>query len=153
MGLLISLMASLINLGVSLVLMRAAKRFNSITLEADARHLMTAVWTTGGVLIGIGLVGLTGFVRLDPLIALAVAVNILFTRYRLLVRSGRRLMDIALPEEETAEVKSILDSCRTQGISYHSLRSRQDSNPRYVGKNARLRGLKLRIRCLATIST
>lgn len=132
LGLLISVIASLINLSVSIILMRAAKRFNSITLEADARHLMTDVWTTGGVLIGISLVGLTGFVRLDPLIAVAVAVNILFTGYRLLVRSGRGLMDIALPGEETAEVKSILDSYRTEGISYHSLRSRQAAARKFL---------------------
>ena len=132
LGLLISIIASLINLGVSIVLMRASKRYNSITLEADARHLLTDVWTTGGVLIGIALVGLTGFVRLDPLIALAVAVNILFTGYRLLVRSGRGLMDAALPAEETAKVKSILDCYRTEGISYHSLRSRQAAARKFL---------------------
>jgi cation diffusion facilitator family transporter len=132
LGLLISVIASLINLGVSLVLLRAAKLYNSITLEADARHLMTDVWTTGGVLIGIALVQLTGFVRLDPLIALVVAVNILFTGYRLLARSGRGLMDVALPAEETAEVKSILDSYRSDGISYHSLRSRQAAARKFL---------------------
>ncbi len=132
LGLLISLSASLINLGVSLVLMRAAKRYNSITLEADARHLMTDVWTTGGVLIGIGLVFLTGFTILDPLIALAVAVNILFTGYRLMIRSGRGLMDAALPAEETAAVKSILDGYGTQGIQYHSLRSRQAAARKFL---------------------
>jgi cation diffusion facilitator family transporter len=132
LGLLISVIASSINLGVALVLRRAAKRYNSITLEADARHLMTDVWTTGGVLIGIALVQLTGFVRLDPLIALAVAVNILLTGYRLLVRSGRGLLDVALPAEETAAVKSILDSYRTDGISYHSLRSRQAAARKFM---------------------
>jgi cation diffusion facilitator family transporter len=132
LGLLISVIASLINLGVSLVLLRAAKLYNSITLEADARHLMTDVWTTGGVLMGIALVQLTGFVRLDPLIALVVAVNILFTGYRLLARSGRGLMDVALPAEETAEVKSILDSYRSDGISYHSLRSRQAAARKFL---------------------
>jgi cation diffusion facilitator family transporter len=132
LGLLISGIASLINLGVSRVLMSAAKRYNSITLEADARHLMTDVWTTGGVLIGIALVGLTGFVRLDPLIALAVAVNILLTGYRLLVRSGRGLMDVALPAEELVKVKSILDCYQMEGISYHSLRSRQAAARKFL---------------------
>jgi cation diffusion facilitator family transporter len=93
---------------------------------------MTDVWTTGGVLMGIALVQLTGFVRLDPLIALVVAVNILFTGYRLLARSGRGLMDVALPAEETAEVKSILDSYRSDGISYHSLRSRQAAARKFL---------------------
>jgi cation diffusion facilitator family transporter len=132
LGLTISVIASLINLGVSLVLMRAGKRYHSITLEADARHLMTDVWTTAGVLIGIALVWVTGFVRLDPLIAIAVAVNILFTGYRLLVRSGRGLMDIAMPAEETAEVKAILDAYQPEGIGYHSLRSRQSAARKFM---------------------
>lgn len=131
-GLLISVIASLINLGVSLVLVRAAKNHNSLTLEADARHLMTDVWTTGGVLAGISLVWLTGYERLDPLIALAVAVNIVFTGYRLVVRSGRGLMDAALPPEETVQIKSILDSYQTQGVSYHSLRSRQAAARKFM---------------------
>jgi len=132
LGLLISVIASLINLGVALVLMRAGKRYNSITLEADARHLMTDVWTTGGVLVGIALVQITGFLRLDPLIAIAVAINIVFTGYRLLVRSGRGLMDAALPAEETAEVKSILDGYQEEGVSYHSLRSRQAAARKFM---------------------
>ncbi len=132
LGLVISVIASLINLGVSLILMRAARRYNSITLEADARHLMTDVWTTGGVLVGIALVGLTGFTRLDALIAIAVAVNILVTGYRLLVRSGQGLLDMALPAEETAGVKSILEGYRKEGISYHSLRSRQAAARKFL---------------------
>jgi cation diffusion facilitator family transporter len=132
LGLLISVVASLINLGVSLVLLRAAKRHNSITLEADAHHLMTDVWTTGGVLIGIALVWLTGYERLDALIAMAVAVNILFTGYRLVVRSGKGLMDAALPPEETTKVKSILDSYQDQGVGYHSLRSRQAAARKFM---------------------
>ena len=132
LGLLISVLASLINLGVALVLMRAGKRYNSITLEADARHLMTDVWTTGGVLIGVALVSMTGFLRLDPLIALAVAVNILFTGYRLLVRSGRGLMDVSLPEEEVKEVKTILETYQTDGVRYHALRSRQAAARKFL---------------------
>ena len=132
LGLLISVAASLINLGVALVLMRAGKRYNSITLTADARHLMTDVWTTGGVLVGIALVWLTGYLRLDPLIALAVAVNILFTGYRLLVRSSRGLIDIALPAEEISEVKSILESHQPQGVQYHALRSRQAAARKFL---------------------
>jgi cation diffusion facilitator family transporter len=132
LGLVISVIASLINLGVALVLARAAKRYNSITLEADARHLMTDVWTTGGVLIGIALVWVTGFLRLDPLIAIAVAVNIVFTGYRLLVRSGQGLMDVALPAEETAKVKTILDTHQPEGVRYHALRSRQAAARKFM---------------------
>ena len=131
-GLVISVIASLINLGVSLVLGSAGKRNNSITLEADSRHLMTDVWTTGGVLVGIALVAVTGFQRLDPLIALAVAANILFTGYRLLVRSGRGLLDVAMPPEETAQIKSILDTYHDEGVRYHSLRSRQAAARKFM---------------------
>ena len=132
LGLVISVAASLINLAVSLVLMRAGRRYNSITLEADARHLMTDVWTTAGVLVGIALVWLTGWIRLDPIIALLVAANILFTGYRLLVRSGRGLLDTALPPEELTSVKSILDSYQPQGVRYHALRSRQAAARKFL---------------------
>jgi cation diffusion facilitator family transporter len=131
-GLLISVAASLINLGVALVLRRAGKRYNSITLEADSRHLMTDVWTTGGVLVGIALVMITGFLRLDAVVALLVAANIVFTGYRLLVRSGRGLLDVALPPEELASVKSVLDGYRAQGVGYHALRSRQAAARRFL---------------------
>jgi len=125
LGLVISVVASLVNLVVALILMRAGKQYGSITLQADARHLMTDVWTTAGVLIGIVLVWITGYLRLDPIIAMLVAVNILYTGYRLLKRSGRGLMDVALPPNELASVKSILDSYQDQGVKYHALRSRQ----------------------------
>lgn len=132
LGLVISVSASLVNLGVSIVLKNAGRKYNSITLEADAKHLMTDVWTTAGVLIGITLVVVTGWLRLDPLIALAVAVNILFTGYRLLVRSGRGLLDISLPEEELQSVRSILGSYQTQGVGYHALRSRQAAARKFL---------------------
>lgn len=132
LGLAISIIASLINLGVALVLMRAGRRYNSITLDADARHLMTDVWTTGGVIIGIALVWVTGYLRLDPIVALLVAANILVTGYRLLVRSGRGLMDAAIPAEELASIKSILDGYRSQNIGYHALRSRQAAARKFL---------------------
>lgn len=132
LGLVVSGLASLINLAVALVLMRAGRRYNSITLEADARHLLTDVWTTVGVLVGIALVELTGFARLDPVVAIIVAVNILFTGYRLLVRSGRGLMDEALPPQETAAIKSILDSYAAKGIRYHALRSRRAAARKFL---------------------
>jgi cation diffusion facilitator family transporter len=132
LGLAISVAASLINLGVALVLKRAGKRYNSITLEADSRHLMTDVWTTAGVLVGIVLVMVTGIERLDPIIALLVAANIMVTGYRLLVRSGRALLDISITPEELAPVKSILDSYRSEGVSYHALRTRQAAARRFL---------------------
>jgi len=132
LGMVISVIASLINLSVALVLMRAGRRYNSITLEADARHLMTDVLTTVGVLAGVGLVWLTGLVRLDPIIALLVALNILYTGYRLLVRSWRGLMDISLPPEELDAARAILDSYKAQGINYHALRSRQAAARKFL---------------------
>jgi cation diffusion facilitator family transporter len=132
LGMAISVAASLINLVVALILLRAGKRYNSITLEADARHLMTDVWTTAGVLVGIALVGLTSYLRLDPLVAILVAMNILTTGYRLLVRSARGLMDQALPADETATVRSILDSYQARGVRYHALRSRQAAARRFL---------------------
>jgi cation diffusion facilitator family transporter len=131
-GLVISVCASLINLAVSLVLMNAARKYNSITLEADAKHLMTDVWTTAGVLVGIALVWITGWIILDPIIAMLVAVNILFTGYRLLVRSGRGLLDMAVAPEELNSVKSILESYKEQGVSYHALRSRQAAAKKFM---------------------
>jgi len=131
-GLAISVLASLINLGVALILMRAAKHYNSITLEADSRHLMTDVWTTAGVLVGIALVWLTGFIRLDPIIALLVAANILFTGYRLLVRSGRGLLDVALEPQELNSVTAILNEYKPKGVSYHALRSRQAAARKFL---------------------
>ncbi len=93
---------------------------------------MTDVWTTVGVLGGIALVSVTGFLRLDPIVALVVAANIIFTGYRLLVRSGRGLMDAALPAEDTARVNAILDSYQGQGVRYHALRSRQAAARKFL---------------------
>lgn len=132
LGLAISAAASLVNLGAALVLTQAGKKHGSITLEADARHLMTDVWTTGGVLIGIALVWVTGFTRLDPIIALLVAANILYTGYRLLWRSGRGLLDAALPPQELAAVKAILEAYQGQGVKYHALRSRQAAARKFL---------------------
>lgn len=132
MGLAISVSASLINLVIALILIRAGKRNNSITLEADGHHLMTDVWTTGGVLIGIALVWLTGYARLDPIVALLVALNIVVTGYRLLVRSGRGLLDISLPDKEIKKVISILNSYQDEGVGYHALRSRQAASRKFL---------------------
>jgi len=131
-GLVISSAASLINYGVAVILMRAAKRYGSIPLEADSRHLMTDVWTTIGVLVGIALVGLTGFERLDPIVALLVGVNILFTGIRMLRRSAQGLLDTAIPADELEAVKSILDSYDEQGMKYHALRTRQAARRNFL---------------------
>jgi cation diffusion facilitator family transporter len=124
LGLGISVLASVINLWISRVLAQAAKRHHSITLEADAHHLMTDVVTTGGVILGVLLVGLTGWERLDAVIALVVAINILFTGFGLLRRSGRGLMDAALPAEDIQRVQGILEPYQKQGLKFHALHTR-----------------------------
>lgn len=124
LGLAVSIVASLINFGVARVLGRAGRRYGSITLEADSRHLMTDVITTAGVIAGVGLVALTGWLRLDPLIALLVALNILFTGVGLLRRSAFGLMDVSLPEGEVQEVQEALEPYNRQGVKFHALRTR-----------------------------
>ena len=123
LGLTVSTLASAINFGVAQVLKRAGRKHRSITLEADAHHLMADVWTSVGVLVGVAAVALTGWERLDPIIALIVAANISWTGIQLIRRSASGLMDTAIPEED--EVKKILQKYEEQGIQFHALRSRQ----------------------------
>lgn len=124
-GLAVSVGASLINLFAARTLLAAGKAHRSITLEADAQHLLADVWTSLGVIIGVGAVALTGWLWLDPLLALLVAANIVWTGWRLLRRSADGLMDVALPPEQHAQVNAILDHYRAQGIEFHALRTRQ----------------------------
>jgi cation diffusion facilitator family transporter len=109
LGLVLSTVASLLNLAVGLLLLRAGRRYRSITLVADGKHLLTDVWTSAGVLVGITLVAITGWQQLDPIVALAVGVNILFTGYGLLRRSLSGLLTGALPAEQQAEVDAVLN--------------------------------------------
>lgn len=132
LGLAVSIAASLVNLAVAQILIRAGKRYRSITLEADAHHLMTDVWTSIGVLIGVGLVWLTGWNQLDPIIAMLVAANILWSGVQLVRRSALGLMDTALPEVELALVRKVLDTYTARGVQYHALRSRQAAARRFV---------------------
>lgn len=132
LGVAISTIATLINLAVALILLRVGKKYRSISLEANARHLMTDVWTTVGVLIGITLVSLTGWMRLDPVIALIVAANIIWSGVQLVRRSVQGLMDTALPDDEVNLVLEILDSHCQDGIQFHALRTRQSGIRRFV---------------------
>lgn len=124
LGLGVSVIASLINLGVSRVLASAGKRYNSITLQADAHHLMTDVITTGGVLVGVGLVSVSGWQRLDPIIAIIVALNILRTGFSLVRESAKGLLDVALPPDDMHTIQKILNEYDPQGIEFHALRTR-----------------------------
>ena len=132
LGLGVSVIASLVNLGVSVVLMRAAKQYDSITLKANAHHLMTDVWTSAGVLAGVGAVALTGWLWLDPVVALLVAANIVWTGVRIVHASVLGLMDTALPPEEQAAIVAVLDGYVTDEVNYHALRTRQAGPRRFV---------------------
>jgi len=131
-GLAVSVAASLINLIVAIILSKAGKRYNSITLTADAQHLMTDVWTSVGVLAGVGLVALTGWERLDPIVAFIVAANIVWSGVRIVRMSALGLMDTALPIKEQNLLKSILEKYTQKGVEYHALRSRQSGSRQFV---------------------
>ncbi|MFA6119775.1 MAG: cation diffusion facilitator family transporter [Sideroxydans sp.] len=131
-GLLVSVVASLINLFAARELLKAGRAHNSITLEADAKHLMTDVWTSVGVIIGVGLVWLSGWLWLDPLIALLVAANIVWTGWHLMSRSASGLMDAAIPEEQIAAIETVLERYRLQGLDFHALRTRQAGRQAFI---------------------
>ena len=131
-GLAVSASASAINLGVGLALVRSGRRHRSIALEADGKHLLTDVWTSVGVIVGVAAVALTGWRPLDPLIALAVAANIVFTGTSLLRRSGGGLMDRALADDERDAVDTALAQFRDQGVVFHALRTRRSGRRSFV---------------------
>lgn len=132
LGLLLSLLATAINGGTAWVLLRAGKRLRSITLRADAHHLLTDVWTSAGVLIGIGLVKLTGWLVLDPIIALLVAANIIWVGIRLLRETGSGLLDRSVPQDEREHIKSLMLPYEQQGIQFHALRTRGAGSRRFI---------------------
>jgi cation diffusion facilitator family transporter len=132
LGLAISVAASLINLGVARVLLAAGRRHRSIALEADAHHLMTDVWTSAGVLAGIGLVGLTGWAILDPIVAIVVALHILWTGGKLLRRSAQGLLDRAMEPGEQEALQRVLDRHASEEVRFHAVRTRQAGARRFV---------------------
>jgi cation diffusion facilitator family transporter len=123
-GLLISVGASAINGGVAFVLLRAGRQYKSLTLKADGKHLMTDVWTSAGVVVGVLLVALTGWQRLDPIIAFAVGINIIIAGFRLVAESTSGLLDRTLPTEENAEIVAVLLRHTTDEVMFHGLRTR-----------------------------
>jgi cation diffusion facilitator family transporter len=131
-GVAVSVAASLVNLAVGRVLLSAGRRYHSLALEADAHHLMTDVWTSAGVLAAIGLVALTGWTILDPLIALVVAAQIVWTGVKLLRRSALGLLDTALAPQELAAVKEVLRRNEGPEVQFHALRTRQAGARRFV---------------------
>ena len=141
-GLLLSTVASLLNLGTGLLLIRAGKKHRSMTLVADGKHLMTDVWTSAGVLVAVGLVALTGWYILDPIIAIAVAINILFTGYKLVRGSIVGLLDATLPPEEVATIKSALDAlvADEDGVEIDTVQTRESGRQRFVNVTALVPG-------------
>ena len=132
LGVTLSILASAANAACAWVLLRAAREHRSITLEADARHLLTDVWTTAGVIIGVLLVKFTGWLRLDPILAILVALHILWTGWTLLARSFGGLMDRAIPDADRAAIVEVLETVKQKGGDYHALRTRVAGSKSFV---------------------
>jgi cation diffusion facilitator family transporter len=134
LGLSIAIIASGINFGVSRFMLRMAKRYDSISLEADAQHLMTDVWTSVGVVAALGVVALTPpkWIILDPIIAVLVGLNIIYTGVNLIKRSMAGLMDSSLSEPEIQQVQEAIRNALDPGTSFHSLRTRKSGSRRFA---------------------
>lgn len=139
-GLVISLIATAVNFSVSRVLLSAGRKYRSITLEADSHHLMTDVWTSVAVIAGVGAVGITGWLKLDSIVAFAVAMNILWTAFVIIRRSVEGLMDVSLSTEEQDIIESVLSKYRDQGIQFHALLTRQGASRRFVSMHVLVSG-------------
>jgi cation diffusion facilitator family transporter len=139
-GLAVSVVASLINLTTAQVLIRAGRRERSIALEADAAHLMSDVWTSAAVLVGVGLVALTGWTTLDPLVALAASVHIAWSGVTLVRRSTLGLMDTALPPSDVQGIRRLLDDLMVEGVQYHALRTRQAGARAFISMHVQVPG-------------
>lgn len=131
-GLAVSVLAAAINGAVAAVLLRVGRKHRSITLTSDGKHLLTDVWTSAGVVVGVLLVALTGWVRLDAVVAFAVGVNILVTGWKLIAQSTAGLMDISLPKEDNARIQAILDSFTTEQIQFHAVRTREAGHRQFM---------------------
>lgn len=132
LGLLISLIASLINLFVAMVILRAGNKYDSITLRANAHHLLTDVWTSAGVIVGVILVALTGWQWLDPVVAMLVAINIVWTGAEIVRASVLGLMDISLPPAELEKIDQVLAQHKPSGVQFHALLTRRSGAERFI---------------------
>ncbi|QTI67718.1 cation diffusion facilitator family transporter [Gordonia polyisoprenivorans] len=132
LGLVISVVATVLNGAVAVLLLRAGKRYRSMTLEADGKHLLTDVWTTVGVVVGVFLVMVTGWQPLDSIVAILVAINIVFVGGRLVWRSGDGLLDAALPAADLVKISGVLDRFRSEKVDFHDIRTREAGHERFV---------------------
>lgn len=132
LGLGVSITASVINFVIARILLEAGRQRQSISLEADAHHLITDVWTSAGVISGVAIAGVTGWSILDPILAIAVALNIIWTGIQLVRRSVAGLMDAALPENEQQLIQQVMTRYLNKGVSFHALRTRQAAARRFI---------------------
>ena len=139
-GLLVAVGASGINLVVGLILVKNGRKNNSITLEADGKHLLTDVYTSAGVLIGIGLVKLTGWLALDAIVAIGVAINILWAGFQLMRRSALGLLDSGIPEDERTKVIQVLEKLKSQNVDFHALLTRQAGQRKFISVHVLMPG-------------
>lgn len=139
-GLAISVAASIVNGVVAFVLVRAGRRYRSITLTADGKHLYTDVWTSAGVVLGVLLVAATGWLRLDPIVAFLVGLNIVWTGAQLIRASVDGLMDKALSPPAQARLHAVLDSMSDREVSFHAVRTREAGQRRFVSMHVLVPG-------------
>ncbi|MDO9087347.1 MAG: cation diffusion facilitator family transporter [Anaerolineaceae bacterium] len=132
LGLLVLVIASLVNLGVSLIMRRAGKRHNAVSLTANSHHLMTDVWTSAGVLVGVGAVAITGWQPLDSIVAILAALNILWSGIKIVRESVYGLMDTALPQEDLDKIELTLEKYKCQGVEFHAVRTRLAGASKFV---------------------
>ncbi len=140
LGLGVAFVATAINFAMARVLLRSGRESGSITLEASGHHLMTDVWTSLGILAGVGAVEFTGLDRLDPIIALLVAVYILYTGLRLLRRAASGLLDSALPEGDLARIRAVLEEYESKGIRFHAFRTRTAGQRSFISMHVLVPG-------------
>ena len=132
LGLAISTLATVVNGVVGVLLLRAGAAHRSVTLTADGKHLLTDVWTSAGVIVGVLLVALTGWERLDPIVAALVGLNILVTGFRLVSQSITSLLDAAMPAEDLARVSAVLERLRTAETEFTDVRTRESGRHRFI---------------------
>jgi cation diffusion facilitator family transporter len=132
LGVALAVVASVLNAAAARILVRAGRRHGSIALEADAHHLMTDVWTSAAVIAGVVAAGLTGWHRLDPILAILVALNVLRIGLSLVRRSMLGLLDTAVPEETRRAIADVLGAFEDEGVEFHALRTRQSGRRRFI---------------------
>lgn len=132
LGLAIAVGASVVNLTTAYVLARAGRKYRSIALEASAKHLMTDVWTSIAVIAGVAGVRFTGWARIDPIVACVVGINILNTGFKLVRGTVAGLMDTAIPSDDQAAIRQVLERFHAQGVRFHKLQTRLAGRTKFI---------------------